>query len=67
MQKEYQSILKEYKSCNNILLITHYGVVMAIAAYFSNKYDYCFDNFKLDNCEYKKYFYEEIKSENSIL
>ena len=54
---ELDLILETYKSSDNILIITHYGVVMAIAAYFSNKFDYCFDNFKLDNCDYKKYIY----------
>ena len=64
---ELDMIIEKYASSNNILIITHYGVIMAIAAYFSNKFDYCFDNFKLDNCDYKKYIYEELKDENSIL
>lgn len=56
---ELDSILEKYETSNNILIITHYGVVMAIDAYFNNKFDYCFDNFKLDNCDYKRYIYGE--------
>ena len=52
---EMDIILKEYKNCTNILIITHHGVAMAIDAYFKNKYDYNFDNFELDNCNYKQY------------
>lgn len=52
---QLDEIIKKYKSCDNVLIVTHYGVVMAIDAYFNNKYAYCFDNFIIDNCEYKKY------------
>lgn len=48
-------IIDKTKDADNILIVTHYGVVMAIDAYFNEKYDYCFDNFFIDNCEYKKY------------
>lgn len=64
---EVDFILEKYKTCENILIVTHYGVVMAIAAYFSNKFDYCFDNFVLENCDYKKYSYRSKNDENSIL
>jgi len=64
---EMDLIIEKYSSSENILIVTHYGVVMAIDAYFSNKFDYCFDNFKLENCDYKKYIYEELIDENSIL
>lgn len=53
--RELDIILKEFNDSNNLLIITHYGVVMAIDAYFHNKFDYCFDNFKINNCDYKYY------------
>ena len=40
---------------------------MAVDAYFNGKFDYCFDKFELDNCDFKKYTYKEVKDENSIL
>lgn len=52
---ELDIIIEKYKGCNNLLIVTHYGVVMAIAAYFSNKLEYDFSDFKLENCEYRKY------------
>ena len=53
--KEIDLITQEYKKCNNVLIVTHYGVIMAIDAYFNERYEYCFDHFVIDNCEYKKY------------
>lgn len=53
--KELDNIIEKYNKNDNILIVTHYGVVMAIDAYFHNKFDYCFDNFLFDNCEYRKY------------
>ena len=53
--EEMDIILEKYSSCENLLIVTHYGVVMAIDAYFHEKYEYCFDNFKLDNCDYRLY------------
>ena len=64
---ELDFIIEKYESSDNILIITHYGVVMAITAYFSNKYDYCFDNFKIDNCDYKRFIYRGKNNEDSIL
>lgn len=52
---ELDVIIEKYKECENLLLVTHYGVVMAIDAYFNNKFDYCFDDFKINNCEYRVY------------
>lgn len=52
---QLDNILKNYNTCENVLIVTHYGVVMAIDAYFNDKYNYCFDNFIIENCEYKKY------------
>lgn len=52
---ELDTIIKNYSDKENILIISHYGVVMAIDAYFNNKFDYCFDNFIFNNCDYRKY------------
>lgn len=52
---ELDNIINEYQNCDNILIVTHYGVVMAIDAYFNNKFEYCFEDFDLENCEYRKY------------
>jgi len=52
---ELDILIKKYHNNENILLVTHYGVIMAIDAYFHNKFDYCFDNFFISNCEYIKY------------
>lgn len=57
--KEMDTIIQNYNQSDNLLIVTHYGVVMAIDAYFNEKFDYCFDNFLIDNCEYKKY---EVKT-----
>jgi len=52
---EMDKIINSHNSKDNILIVTHYGVVMAIDAYFHNKFEYCFDNFMFNNCEYKTY------------
>lgn len=52
---EMDQIIKKYQKDENILIVTHYGVVMAIEAYFNEKFNYCFDNFLIDNCEYRRY------------
>ena len=56
-RKRINSFLDDIINCDaeNILIVTHHGVAMAIDAYFKNKYDYNFDNFELDNCNYKQY------------
>lgn len=53
--KELDNIIKNYNKNDKILIVTHYGVVMAIDAYFHNKFDYCFDNFLFNNCEFRTY------------
>lgn len=52
---EVDNIIENYKDSNNLLIVTHYGVIMAIEAYFGNKFDYNFSDFKIKNCEYRKY------------
>lgn len=52
---ELDKIKQTYKENDNILIVTHHGVAMAIDAYFNNKFDYCFDHFELNNCEYRQY------------
>lgn len=65
---ELDTIIRTYDDTDNILIVTHYGVVMAIDAYFNNKFDYCFDNFILNNCDYRKYHkFKEINHEDCIL
>lgn len=64
---ELDTIIENYLENDNILIVTHYGVVMAIDAYFNNKFDYCFDNFILNNCDYRYYKIDskkEVKIEN---
>ena len=53
--EEMDKIVERYQQNKNILIVTHYGVVMAIDAYFNEKFNYCFDNFLIDNCEYRRY------------
>ncbi len=52
---EMDTLKELYNEYTNVLIVTHYGVVMAIDAYFNEKYDYCFDNFIFDNGSCKKY------------
>ena len=53
--KEMDFIIQEYNEFENILIVTHYGVIMAIDAYFKEKFNQCFENFQFGNCEYIKY------------
>lgn len=53
--EEINQIKEIYNQDENILIVTHYGVVMAIDAYFNQKFNYCFDNFLIGNCEYRIY------------
>ncbi|MBP3463229.1 MAG: histidine phosphatase family protein [Clostridia bacterium] len=53
--KELDNIIQNYSNNQKILIVTHYGVVMAIDAYFHNKFNYCFDNFLFNNCEFRTY------------
>ena len=56
---EMDIIINKYSKYSNVLIVTHHGVAMAIDAYFKNKYNYCFDNFILDNGHFNCYEVKE--------